>query len=41
MVDIDKILRIAIEKDASDIHLIGGIKPLFKSKKRFDRYRWL
>lgn len=33
MVDIDKILRIAIEKDASDIHLIGGIKPYLRVRR--------
>ena len=33
MVDIDKILRIAIEKDASDIHLIGGIKPWLRVRR--------
>ena len=33
MVDIDKILRIAIEKDASDIHLIGGIKPCLRVRR--------
>ena len=33
MVDIDKILRIAIEKDASDIHLIAGIKPYLRIRR--------
>ena len=33
MVDIDKILKIAIEKDASDIHLIGGIKPYLRIRR--------
>lgn len=33
MVDIDKILRIAIEKDASDIHLIYGIKPYLRIRR--------
>ena len=33
MVDIDKILKIAIETDASDIHLIGGIKPYLRIRR--------
>ena len=33
MVDIDRILKIAIEKDASDIHLIGGIKPYLRIRR--------
>lgn len=30
MVDVDSILRNAIERDASDIHLICGIKPMYR-----------
>ena len=30
MVDIDRILKNAIEKEASDIHLIAGIKPTLR-----------
>ena len=33
MVDIEKILNTAIEKDASDIHLISGIKPCLRIKR--------
>ena len=33
MVDIEKILNVAIEKDASDIHLISGIKPCLRIKR--------
>ena len=30
MINIDKILDIAMEKDASDVHLISGIKPMLR-----------
>ena len=30
MVDVDDILRTAIEKDASDVHLISGIRPMLR-----------
>lgn len=33
MIEIEKILKIAIEKDASDIHLICGLKPKFRIKR--------
>ena len=33
MINIDKILNIAIEKDASDIHLICGIKPNLRIRR--------
>lgn len=33
MIDIDNILRVAKEKDASDIHLICGIKPTFRIRR--------
>ena len=33
MIDIDKILNIAKEKDASDIHLICGLKPMLRIKR--------
>ncbi len=33
MIDIEKILKMAIEKDASDIHLICGLKPKFRIKR--------
>lgn len=33
MIDIDKILNQAIEKDASDVHLICGIKPILRIRR--------
>ena len=33
MVDVDDILRTAIEKDASDVHLISGIRPIILRQK--------
>ncbi len=30
MINIDKVLDIAIEEDASDIHLISGLKPIMR-----------
>ena len=33
MINIDKILNTAIEKDASDVHLITGIKPILRIKR--------
>ena len=30
MVDVENILKSAIDKDASDIHLISGIKPMLR-----------
>ena len=30
MLDINKVLDIAIEKDASDVHLINGLKPILR-----------
>ena len=30
MININKILDIAIEKDASDVHLIYGLKPILR-----------
>ncbi len=33
MIDIEKILRKAIDMDASDIHLIAGIKPVLRIKR--------
>ncbi len=33
MVDIEKILNEAVEKDASDVHLISGIKPFLRIKR--------
>ena len=33
MIDIDKILNQAIERDASDVHLICGIKPILRIRR--------
>ena len=33
MININKILKEAIEKDASDIHLIAGIKPYLRVRR--------
>ena len=30
MLNINKVLDIAIEKDASDVHLIYGLKPIMR-----------
>lgn len=30
MINIDKVLKMAKEKDASDIHLIYGLKPMLR-----------
>ena len=38
MVNIDKILRTAIEKDASDVHLISGIKPTLRIARELIPY---
>ena len=34
MIDINEILETAIKKDASDIHLIAGIQPIYRIKKQ-------
>ena len=33
MIQIEKILKIAIEKDASDVHLICGLKPMLRIRR--------
>ena len=33
MIDIDKVLNMAKEKDASDVHLICGIKPILRIRR--------
>ena len=38
MVDVDNILRSAIEQDASDIHLISGIKPMLRIARELVPY---
>ena len=30
MVNMDKVIEQAIEKDASDIHLVSGLKPMYR-----------
>ena len=37
MVDIDRILKNAIEKEASDIHLIAGIKPTLRVCRELEK----
>jgi len=36
MVQIEKILDVAIEKDASDVHLICGLKPMLRVHRKLD-----
>ena len=36
MIEIDKILDSAKEKDASDVHLICGLKPMLRIRKILD-----
>ena len=38
MVDINQVLRTAIQKDASDIHLISGIQPTFRIARELIPY---
>ena len=38
MIDIDKILDTAMEKDASDVHLICGIKPMLRIRRDLIEY---
>ena len=38
MININDILRTAIEKDASDVHLISGIKPMFRIARELVAY---
>ena len=38
MVNFDKIIKAAIEKDASDIHLVAGQQPMFRIKKALIAY---
>ena len=33
MIDIEKVLNEAIKKDASDIHLIAGNKPILRIRR--------
>lgn len=39
MINIDNILQIAIDKDASDIHLISGLKPMYRIRRRLLEYK--
>ena len=38
MIDIDKVLKIALEKDASDVHLICGLKPILRIRRELIEY---
>ena len=38
MIDIDKIMYLAMKKDASDIHLIAGIKPVMRVRRDLITY---
>ena len=38
MVDVDDILKTAIEKDASDVHLISGIRPMLRIARHLTPY---
>ena len=38
MIDIDKIMYLAMKKDASDIHLIAGIKPVMRVRRDLINY---
>ena len=40
MVDVDNILKSAIEQDASDIHLISGIKPMLRIARELIPYNY-
>ena len=33
MIDIEKVLNEAVKKDASDVHLIPGIKPILRIRR--------
>lgn len=39
MIDIDKIVYLAMKKDASDIHLIAGIKPVMRVRRDLINYK--
>ena len=38
MIDIDKVLDTAKEKDASDVHLICGLKPMLRIRRDLIEY---
>ena len=38
MIEIDKILDTALEKDASDVHLICGLKPILRIRRQLIEY---
>ena len=38
MVDVDNILKSAIDRDASDIHLISGLKPMLRIARNLVPY---
>ena len=38
MIDMNKILDVAIAKDASDIHLVPGNKPMLRISRKVMKY---
>ena len=36
MVNMDKVLDVAIEKDASDIHLVNELKPMLRIRRKLE-----
>ena len=38
MIDIDNILNTALKKDASDVHLICGLKPMLRVRRNLIEY---
>ena len=38
MIDIDKVIKTAREKDASDIHLICNLKPMLRIRRTLVEY---
>ena len=40
MINMNKILDYAIDKDASDIHLIPGNKPILRIFRKLDKSKW-
>ena len=38
MIKMNELLDIAIEKDASDLHLINGLAPMMRVKREFKKH---
>ena len=38
MIDIDNILRIAIDREASDVHLVRRLKPIIRVNRELIRW---